>query len=246
MDSLDANGNDFLTNVKLQLEDRYIVRPLPDRLTVQQIIADNLRILNEHIVWDIQRAFPVAGKYAHGDYQYWLTVPGHWPDRAKQTMRQAAIEAGLVQPIDPPHRLMLISDEMAVTVYSVRMAGQLDLGGGDRFMICHAPEGESVTLVVCEVTKFAGGALETQEVARGFGPCCGPDFLDANMERLLERRLRKYRNIIPTHGWQSIMYYFYDTIRRQVDGLEDQFLRVPTLTGLNMDDEEKGIKGGGT
>ncbi|KAG0301880.1 hypothetical protein BGZ97_002576 [Linnemannia gamsii] len=244
MNGLKAKDHYLLANVKLQLDDRYIVRPLPNGLTVQEAIADYLRMLNEHIVWDIQRTCSVAGKHTHEDYQYWLTVPGHWSDRAKQTMRQAAIEAGLVQPTDPPHRLMLASDEMAMAVYSARKACQLDLRDGDRFMIRHAPEGESVTLVVYEVGKTAGRACEMKEVASSFSPLCGPDFLDANMERLLERRLRKYRDIIPARGWQNFMYYFNHTIRKQFDGAEDQHLQLPTLKGLNTDDEEAGINGG--
>lgn len=144
-------------------------------------------------------------------------------------MRSIAMEAGLGQRTDPPNRLILISKE-AMAIYCLRKMVHFELRHGDRFMICYAPEGESVTLVMFEVSGSAsyGRVQQSKEGARSFGPSCGPDFVEANMERLPERRLRKYRDIISAAQWKELMCSFTDMIGAQFDGQEDQFLLLPT------------------
>ncbi|KAH7032550.1 hypothetical protein BKA57DRAFT_497464 [Linnemannia elongata] len=210
----------LLTNLKVHLDQRYDVQPLANGIS--------------------------------DDYsQYCLAVPGHWSDEAKQAMRSIAMEAGLGLPTDPPYRLLSISEEEeAMAIYCVRETDQLDLRHGDRFMICYAPEGESVTLVMFEVSASThdGRVRQLKEVARSFGPSCGSDFVDANMERLLERRLRKYRDIISADHWEDIMHHFAEEIRRYFDGQKDQLMLLPATLlaqrGIEVDNEEARIDNG--
>jgi hypothetical protein len=231
----------MLHNVKMHLDDRYIVRQLPNGLTVLHVIADYLREINECILAAVKKDIAIDVGYSR--FKYSLTVPGHWSARSKDTMREAAIIAGLVQPTDPPQRLMMISEEEAMAIYALRQtAWGEDLEELDQFLLCHAPEGESVTLVVYEISKSVGRVQQLREVIRSFGPSCGSDFLDANMERLIERKLRNYRHIIPASDWEAMMASFETGIRSIFDGLEDQFVHIPSLE--EIDDEEVGLADG--
>ncbi|KAF9149607.1 hypothetical protein BG015_008587 [Linnemannia schmuckeri] len=228
-------------NVKLHLDDRYSVQRLPNGITRQQAISNYLMKLNKYIVPSLQKNLSVTERRRNDRFQYCLTVPGHWSNQAKDTMRQAAINTGLVQTIYPPHRLTLISEEEAMAIYSLHMTADDNDLEGDRFMLCHAPEGESVTLVVYEVTKSVGQTQQLEEVARNFGPSCGSDFLAANMERLVERKLRNYRHIITADEWEGFMATFEMSIRSTFDGVEDQFLHVDTLAESEISDKEAGV-----
>ena len=70
-----------------------------------------------------------------------LTVPAMWSDKAKSTMREAAIKAGLITETDHRDRLMLISEPEAAALYCEKKCDQFNLRHGDRFMICDAGGG---------------------------------------------------------------------------------------------------------
>ena len=61
-----------------------------------------------------------------------------WSDKAKSTMRDAAIKAGLINEMDHRDRLMLISEPEAAALYCEKKCDQFNLRHGDRFMICDA------------------------------------------------------------------------------------------------------------
>lgn len=73
-----------------------------------------------------------------------------WTDNAKALMRQAALQAGMISPLDPPHRLLLISEPEAAALYCEKKCDQFSIGHGQRFMICDAGGG-TVDLIVFEV-----------------------------------------------------------------------------------------------
>lgn len=64
-----------------------------------------------------------------------------WSDKAKSTMREAAIKAGLITETDHRDRLMLISEPEAAALYCEKKCDQFNLRHGDRFMICDAGGG---------------------------------------------------------------------------------------------------------
>jgi molecular chaperone DnaK (HSP70) len=61
-----------------------------------------------------------------------------WSDRAKNTMRDAAIKAGLIDENDHRDRLMLISEPEAAALYCEKKCEQFNLKHEDKFMICDA------------------------------------------------------------------------------------------------------------
>lgn len=64
-----------------------------------------------------------------------------WSDKAKSTMREAAIKAGLIHEDDHRDRLTLISEPEAAALYCEKKCDQFNLRHGDRFMICDAGGG---------------------------------------------------------------------------------------------------------
>ncbi len=67
---------------------------LPPQLTPQQVITDYLRFLGQH---GHKKLAEQWGAFKQDDVAVVLSVPAAWSDSAKQTMRQAAVDAGLVQ-----------------------------------------------------------------------------------------------------------------------------------------------------
>lgn len=61
-----------------------------------------------------------------------------WSDQAKQTMRQAAIDSGLISSSDHRDRLMLISEPEAAALYCEKTCDKFDMKDGEEFMICDA------------------------------------------------------------------------------------------------------------
>ncbi len=71
---------------------------LPPQLTLPQVITDYLRFLGQH---GHKKLAEQWGAFKQDDVAVVLSVPAAWSDSAKQTMRQAAVDAGLVQSSNP-------------------------------------------------------------------------------------------------------------------------------------------------
>lgn len=70
---------------------------------------------------------------------YVITVPAIWSDKAKEQTRQAAIAAGITA-----YDLTLITEPEAAALYCATLCDEVDLGQGDRFMVCDAGGGTVV------------------------------------------------------------------------------------------------------
>jgi molecular chaperone DnaK (HSP70) len=140
---------DLLQKFKLFLDNDLApyLPPLPRTITPQNAISDYLRTLHTHAITEI---FKNSGGQAfdQSHIQYCLTVPAMWTDAAKGVMRQTAIQAGLIQPNDPTHRLLLVSEPEAAAMYCERKCEQFNLRHGDRFMICDAGGKNPLPIVV--------------------------------------------------------------------------------------------------
>ncbi|KAF9103651.1 Heat shock 70 kDa protein 12A [Mortierella sp. AM989] len=202
--------------------------PLPNGLTVVDAIADYLRLFHAHVVSSALRGFGSAFEQQH--IQYCLSVPAMWTDHAKSLMRQAALQAGMISPLDPPHRLLLISEPEAAALYCEKKCDQFAIGHGERFMICDAGGG-TVDLIVFEVAVGPQGRT-LREVTRGSGHSCGSIFLDERMEALLRRRFASWKEngLTPTN-WVQLMESFIHNVKPLFDGLEDQYITMPAIPG---------------
>ncbi|RUP51244.1 hypothetical protein BC936DRAFT_149272 [Jimgerdemannia flammicorona] len=172
-----------------------------------------------------------------------LTVPAIWSDRAKSTMREAAVRSGIVKPDDHPERLMLISEPEAAALYCEKKCDQWNLKHGNTFMICDAGGG-TVDLIVYEIEDTSAGRT-LKEVTSGHGGACGSVFLDNNMRRLLAYKFRDYMAQIPACAFESMMDSFVETVKPGYDGNEDQFINLPASANLDqLTDEKIGLEDG--
>lgn len=188
-----------------------------------------------------------------------------WSEKAKNTMREAAIRAGLISETDHRDRLMLISEPEAAALYCEKKCDQFNLRHGDRFMICDAggerftvifrhcetlhPNkysiclGGTVDLIVFEVDERSGRKL--RECTHGHGQSCGSVFLDRRMRKLLKRKFRDYLSSIPASAFETMMDQFVDTIKPQFDGDGDQYILIPASMNLSsLNNSEIGIVDG--
>ncbi|KAI7817012.1 hypothetical protein BC939DRAFT_403125 [Gamsiella multidivaricata] len=241
---LKPSAKDFclLRKFKLQLDETLHSTPLENGISALEAVTHYLKKLHGHVMSELMKSF--IKNYEPSQFQYCLTVPAMWSDAAKNTMRRAAIGAGLIQEGDPPNRLILISEPEAAAMYCERMVDRFSLKHGDRFMICDAGGG-TVDLIVFEVSEPPGQTRHLKEVTRGHGASCGSVFLDANMERLLERKFRRYRRGIKACGWASLMDTFVDMVKPMFNGQEDVLMQIPQATGLeDLNDPDIGLEDG--
>lgn len=87
-------------------------------------------------------AFP--GKFLKKqEFDYVVTVPAIWTDKAKDLTRQAAVRAGI-----PDDDIILITEPEAAALYCASMSQIMDLNVGDRFLICDVGGGTVVKSVI--------------------------------------------------------------------------------------------------
>ncbi|KAG0365658.1 Heat shock 70 kDa protein 12A [Gamsiella multidivaricata] len=233
----------LLSKYKLHLDESSGPHPpLPNGLTVVDAISDYLRVFHAHVLQSALRGFGSAFEQRH--IQYCLSVPAMWTDHAKSMMRQAALQAGMITPLDPPHRLLLISEPEAAALYCEKKCDQYQIGHGQRFMICDAGGG-TVDLIVFEVNAGPQGRT-LREVTRGSGHSCGSVFLDERMEALLRRKFSKWteRGLTPAN-WVQIMETFIHNVKPLFDGIDDQYITMPAVPGrAELTDYEIGLEDG--
>ncbi|KAF9174268.1 hypothetical protein BGX20_000252 [Mortierella sp. AD010] len=205
--------------------------PLPNAINPQAAISDYLRVMHTHAINEITKNSAGGVVFDQSHIQYCLTVPAMWTDAAKGVMRQTAIQAGLIQPSDPSHRLLLVSEPEAAAMYCERKCEQFNLRNGDRFMICDAGGG-TVDLIVFQV-DYSSGTRKLIEVTRGSGASCGSGFLDENFSMLLRQKLQRYD--LQPKAWAQIMEEFMFMHKPQFDGDEDSFVTMPATVANVVD-----------
>ncbi|CAO0802316.1 unnamed protein product [Mucor circinelloides] len=231
----------LLSKFKLYLDEHLQQTELGNGLNIIDVIADYLRAFHLHVCTELLKGF--AGNYDQSRFRYCLTVPAMWSDRAKATMREAAIRAGLINNTDHPDRLMLISEPEAAALYCEKKSEQFNLRHGQRFMICDAGGG-TVDLIVFEINEPPGERRTLKEVTNGHGGSCGSGFLDLRMREYLKRKFSHYHTINDS-AMELIMDTFVNVIKPDFDGVEDHFLDLPASMGLgDLTDNDIGLDNG--
>ncbi|KAI9312722.1 hypothetical protein BX666DRAFT_1985910 [Dichotomocladium elegans] len=237
-----ARNSVLLKQYKLYLDENIAkdLPPLPNGLTIVDAIADYLRGFHEHVANELRKGF--ASNYSQHQYRYCLTVPAMWSDKAKSTMREAAIKAGLIDEQDHRNRLLLISEPEAAALYCEKKCDQFNLRHGDRFMICDAGGG-TVDLIVFEIDERSGRKLK--ECTKGHGQSCGSIFLDRKMRKLLKKKFKPYLASIPASSFETMMDTFVEMIKPQFDGVEDHYITLPASMNLSsLTNAEIGLEDG--
>lgn len=203
--------------------------PLPDNKTSLDIISDYLRLFHEHVIEQIQKTKGFE-QYKQQEYRYCLTVPAIWSDKAKASMRESAVRAGLISDIDPIERLELISEPEAAAAYCENRYRSLSLGNDDIFMIVDA--GGGTVDLVTYLIEDQKSPRTLREITKGHGDTCGSAFIDQNMRRFLELRLGDGAKEMPTCVFESMMDTFIEKIKPNYRGDEDQYLMEAPAAAL--------------
>lgn len=74
-------------------------------------------------------------------------MPAIWNEKAKALMRQAIVEAGIINEDDPVHRLTLVSEPEAAALYCEKHSASWDMKQGNQFMVVDAGGG-TVDLII--------------------------------------------------------------------------------------------------
>ncbi|KAI8070101.1 hypothetical protein BDF21DRAFT_439795 [Thamnidium elegans] len=181
---------------------------LPPNKTHVQVIADYLRRFHDYVYEELLKTF-LLKDYRQHQYRYCLTVPAIWSDETKAYMREAAIEAGLIQQDDPLHRLELISEPEAAAAYCENKYNSWNLTDGDIFMIVDAGGGtvDLITYMIEDSTP----PRTLREVTHGNGAMCGSAFIDQNMKKLIRSKLLS--KDMPSCMFEMMMDTFIERIK---------------------------------
>lgn len=71
---------------------------LPPQLNAQRVIGDYLRFLRNYAIAKLTSQY--SGSFRSDDVTWALSVPAAWSESSKQTMRLAAVDAGIVEHVD--------------------------------------------------------------------------------------------------------------------------------------------------
>ena len=159
---------------------------LPAGLTVQRVVADYLRCMHSLFMERLRMKY--GSTIAAENVGWYLTVPAMWSEAAKQTMRRAAVDAGLVTQADSIERLSLVLEPEAASLYACTTSAEFQLKDGDHYMIIDAGGG-TVDIVCHQIVKSNNGAESLREVMFGSGDSCGSTFVDEEFLRFLASKI---------------------------------------------------------
>ncbi|GAA5866072.1 hypothetical protein JCM3774_000016 [Rhodotorula dairenensis] len=124
-----------------------------------------------------------------------LTVPAAWDAAGCQLMRNAAINAGMVQSARGGdrtwrERLRIITEPEAAAIHASTLSSLFKLKASQTFIICDAGGGTVDTAVYKLIGQLS--QLEIAEVCARSGANCGSLFLDLRFEALVKNLLRDH------------------------------------------------------
>jgi Hsp70 protein len=154
-----ASGDKVVTVLPF-LDPNYRHPKFPNKLAVD-FAADYLRCVNDFVrgtFFDLEfgSTFLRNQKIA-----YVITVPAIWKDKAANLTRQAAERAGI-----PGDDLTIITEPEAAALYCAIKCDEVDLGEGDRFLVCDAGGGTVVCILRIVSSDLLGSDCLSSALAR--------------------------------------------------------------------------------
>ncbi|KAI4873230.1 hypothetical protein NFI96_028182, partial [Prochilodus magdalenae] len=194
-------------------------------MRAMKVISESLKFMKDHALEMIGKHTSGA-KYSACDVTWVLTVPAIWSAAAKQFMREAAIEAGLVTKAEP-ERLIVALEPEAASVWCKQLpkegfmegdlaeAETIEEAPGTQYMVVDCGGG-TIDITVHEVGE--GGCLK--EMHRVSGNSLGGQTVDKNFRSLLreifsEKVFDEFEENHPSE-LQRLMYDF--SICKRYDG----------------------------
>ncbi|KAJ5569788.1 uncharacterized protein N7459_009218 [Penicillium hispanicum] len=187
--------------------------------TAEGVATDYLRQLTNHTRQEIKRH--VGAVFDSMTFQYVITVPAVWSDKAKNLTRMCAEKAGM----GCASEIQMISEPEAAAIFALNSQSPhiTDLNVGDTILICDAGGG-TVDLITFTITQLRP-TLRLKEAAPGEGALCGSSFLHRRFERLVLRRLSH------CEGWErdtlNEAMIRFDAIAKMFGGDANDGMSVP-------------------
>ncbi|XP_042560108.1 heat shock 70 kDa protein 12A-like [Clupea harengus] len=189
------NNNSFFNNFKMQLYNKNISRNMmiPDSggkpMEAMKVCSESLRYLKDHALNMISN-HTNGRTFSASDVTWVLTVPAIWEPAAKQFMREAAIQGGLITETDSSKLIIALEPEAAL-VWCKQLPSDgfisegldheiLELKPGTQYIVADCGGG-TVDITVHEVLE--GGLLK--ELHRASGNDMGGGSVDAKFKNLL-------------------------------------------------------------
>ncbi|KAL3161166.1 hypothetical protein ABBQ38_009535 [Trebouxia sp. C0009 RCD-2024] len=157
---------------------------LPPELTPKRVITDYLRFLGQ---LGLKKLAEQWGSFKQDDVAVVLSVPAAWSDSAKQTMRQAAVDAGLVHSSDPGALMLVHEPEAAALTVLKEVQDPIAMSEGDSFVVVDA--GGGTVDITCHLVERKKGQLVLTEETHREGVLAGSTYLNTMMEDYVRRKL---------------------------------------------------------
>ncbi|CAM1511533.1 Fc.00g090460.m01.CDS01 [Cosmosporella sp. VM-42] len=166
---------------------------IPEGKTVKDVVADYLRSLHQVMV-DVFSNYFDAQLLSEFPIAFWLTVPATRSDRAKNLLKEAAIQAGL---LSKPSDSVLFARETEAVAYA---AFKSDLKRPDALVrpgtsvvICHCGD-STADVTACKIQSLE--PLKLKEICVGIGGNYGIGTVKHNFEKLMNKRFGyRYRRL---------------------------------------------------
>jgi molecular chaperone DnaK (HSP70) len=144
-----ARSRDSDTVLGGYLADPNWVHPKLPHMRAVDYAIDYLSRLNHHLLTQVFVNRFGSNFLQNQQLSYVITVPAIWSDKAKELTRKAAINAGIKS-----EALTLITEPEAAALYCATLCNEVDLGPGDRFLICDAGGGTVVRPYVTQTNQI--------------------------------------------------------------------------------------------
>jgi hypothetical protein len=193
---------------------------LPHRVSANKVVTDYLHALKEHIPKVLKDQFGPA--LDSMSFQYVITVPAVWSEKAKAQTRTCAEKADFGRASD----IQIISEPEAAAIHVMASSNHPALGAGDTIVICDAGGGtvDCITFTILALQP----TLRLKESAPGNGKLCGGMYLNSLFEKFLSTRLAE-RVGWGDHTLEAAMHEFEMDVKRTFNGDVTQDFLIPVL-----------------
>ncbi|KDQ54562.1 hypothetical protein JAAARDRAFT_38238 [Jaapia argillacea MUCL 33604] len=220
---------------------------IPPGKTALCLIIDFLSCLWEYAKEQITREIGAVADLDAADV--WVTVPAAWDAKGCDMMREAAIQAGLVQSAragdrEWRDRLRIITEPEAAAVHCAHLTELHKLKPSQNFIICDAGGG-TVDLATYKVIGELAN-LEIAEMCARSGANCGSLFLDLRFRELVKTLLEDHPAHLDAASLAYFMYSFSETdkLAYMGDSDDEKLFYFTCFNVEDPDDPEVGLVNG--
>ncbi|KAG9298803.1 hypothetical protein G9A89_015824 [Geosiphon pyriformis] len=195
---------------------------LPPKMEFKKPIIDYLREMNQVIQERIETTWP---DMSFSQVLYVTTIPAEWNDNAKNTMRECAYSAGIIDSIES-EKLEFTSEPEAAAIYCLKVVDEHNLKPGDSFLVVDCGGG-----TVDLTTRLLKDDKKIDEITVRTGDLCGSTFVDREFLKFLGKRLGwSAMEKVKTENYGQLQYlvqkFFCPRVKHLFDGVRSTFRNI--------------------